>query len=62
MDNILLNIVRQLRVLLRDVFGVHYLEVPTVDQHDAEEGIILQYFDDLNVDTTDKLVLIDAEI
>ncbi|CAL1149398.1 unnamed protein product, partial [Cladocopium goreaui] len=42
MDNILLNIVRQLRVLLRDVFGVHYLEVPTVDQHDAEEGIILQ--------------------
>lgn len=51
-----------MRVLLRDVFGVHYLEVPTVDQHDAEEGIILQYFDDLNVDTTDKLVLIDAEI
>ena len=58
----MLNIVQHLRVPLRGVIGVHYLEVPTVDQHDAEESITLQYFDDFNVDTTDKLVLIDVEI
>ena len=44
---VLMDLARQLRLRLRDVIGLHYLAAPTVDQHDAEEGVILQYVNDL---------------
>ena len=59
---VLMDLARQLRIRLRDVIGIHYLAAPTVDQHDAEEGVILQYVNDIPIGSPSKLVLIDVEI
>eukprot|EP00435_Cladocopium_sp_Y103_P062446 s894_g24.t1 len=59
---VLLDIARQLRLSLHDVIGLHYLQAATIDQHAAEEAVILQYVGDLQPGTTDQLVLIDVEI
>lgn len=59
---VLMDVARQLRLRLRDVIGLHYLAVPTVDQHEAEEGVILQYVNDLPIGSPRKLGLVDMEI
>ena len=59
---VLMDVVRQLQIRLRDVIGVHYLATSTVDQHAAEEGLILQYVNDIPIGSLNKLVLIDIEL
>lgn len=59
---VLLDLARQMRFRLRDIIGIHYLAAPTVDQHEAEEGVILQYANDLPIGSTRKMVLIDIEV
>ena len=59
---VLMDLARQMRIPLRDVIGIHYLAAPTVDQHGAEEGVILQYVNDIPIGSPSKLVLIDVEM
>ena len=59
---VLMDLARQLQIRLRDVIGIHYLAAPTVDQHDAEEGVILQYVNDIPIGSASKLALIDVEM
>ena len=61
-NTVLLGIVSELQVPLRDIVGFHYLAAPTHDQHPAEEGLILQYTTDLPIGSPWKLTLIDIEL
>lgn len=59
---VLMDLARQMPLRLRDVVGIHYLTAPTVDQHAAEEGVILQFVNDIPIGSPSKLVLIDVEV
>lgn len=61
-NSVLLDIVAELQVPIRDIVGFHYLAAPTHEQHPAEEGVILQYTMDLPIGSTWKLALIDVEL
>ena len=61
-NTVLMDLARQMRLRLRDVIGIHYLAAPTIDQHDAEEGVILQFVNDIPIGSARKLALIDIEV
>lgn len=59
-NSILLDIARQCQIPLDHLIGFHHLQAPTNDQHDAEEGVILEYQGDVPTGSDVKLVLIDV--
>ena len=56
---ILFDVLHSIGIHRDRAVGFHYVQAPLVDQHEAEETIILQLVGDIPGGSADKLVLID---
>ena len=57
-NTILFEVLRSLGMRRDEAVGYHYFEVPLIDQHPAEEAILLQKVGDIPGGSPDRLVLI----
>ena len=58
-NTILFEVLRSLGMRRDEAVGYHYFEVPLIDQHPAEEAILLQKVGDIPGGSPDRLVLVD---
>lgn len=58
-NTILFEVLRSIGLPRDQVIGYHYFQVPLIDQHPAEEAILLQCIGDIPGGSADRLVLID---
>lgn len=61
-NGILLQIAQFLQEHLRNLVGIHHLQATLTGLHEAEEAIILQHVSDLQLASTEQLIIIDTEI
>ena len=61
-NSILHDIARFMHEHLRNLVGLHHTRAVLVGQHEAEESVVLQYTNDVQLGSTEQLIILDTEV
>ena len=61
-DNLLLDVARTLGVPVAQISGLHHVQVTPIGDLNTAASIIVQMLDDIDIASSDQLVLVDLEI